>query len=279
MRTVCWSMTDAATNGFKIDADTLVVANLDSELLMGNAETVAAWAKDNGRLTPFANNCTNAGDANCRRTFIQNLGLKAFREDLSEAQVAPYDALFQEFSGGDFLAGAEMVATAMLQSVNMLYWVEIEGLPANGDNPRTRLTNLERWLATQFVAAADKLKSLPAPDGNGTLFDQALMVWARDMGDAVEHRGDDMRFVFAGGAGGYLRTSPRRPLHRRWRGRPPACPLSMAEAMGSRASRALARPAGPRRRARHSTACAPKGSAEHGMRHSGFARARTGWRS
>lgn len=78
----------------------------------------------------------------------------------------------------------------------------------HGDNPRTRLTNLERWLSTQFVAAANKLESLPAPDGNGTLFDQTLMVWARDMGDAVEHRGDDMRFVFAGGAGGYLRTSP-----------------------------------------------------------------------
>ncbi|HWO10935.1 MAG TPA: DUF1552 domain-containing protein [Polyangiaceae bacterium] len=78
----------------------------------------------------------------------------------------------------------------------------------HGDNPRTRLTNLERWLCQQFVAAADKLKSLPAPDGNGTLFDQTLMVWTREMGDAVEHRGDDMRFVFAGGAGGYLRTSP-----------------------------------------------------------------------
>jgi hypothetical protein len=78
----------------------------------------------------------------------------------------------------------------------------------HGDNPRTRLTNLERWLCTQFVAAANKLKSLPAPDGNGTLFDQTLMVWTREMGDAVEHRGDDMRFVFAGGAGGYLRTSP-----------------------------------------------------------------------
>jgi hypothetical protein len=78
----------------------------------------------------------------------------------------------------------------------------------HGDNPRTRLTNLERWLSTQFVAAAHRLESLPAPDGNGTLFDQTLMVWARDMGDAVEHRGNDMRFVFAGGAGGYLRTSP-----------------------------------------------------------------------
>ena len=77
----------------------------------------------------------------------------------------------------------------------------------HGDNPRMRLTNLERWLALQFVAAANKLKSLPAPTGTGTLFDQTLMVWARDMGDAVAHNGNDMRFVFSGGAGGFLKTS------------------------------------------------------------------------
>jgi hypothetical protein len=78
----------------------------------------------------------------------------------------------------------------------------------HSDNPRTRLANLERWLGEQFVAAATKLKSLPAPDGSGTLFDQTLMVWARNMGDAVAHNGSNMRFVFSGGAGGYLATSP-----------------------------------------------------------------------
>ena len=78
----------------------------------------------------------------------------------------------------------------------------------HGDNPRTRLENLERWLAERFVAAAEKMKSLPAPDGAGTLFDQTLFVWARDMGDAVAHSAEDMRFVITGGAGGYLRKSP-----------------------------------------------------------------------
>jgi hypothetical protein len=76
----------------------------------------------------------------------------------------------------------------------------------HSDNPRTRLLNLERWLAQQFLAAANKLKETLAPDGNGTLFDQTLMIWARDMGDAVGHNGTDMRFVLSGGAGGYLRT-------------------------------------------------------------------------
>jgi hypothetical protein len=78
----------------------------------------------------------------------------------------------------------------------------------HSDNPRTRLVNLERWLSKQFVAAVEQLKSLPAPDGNGTLYDQTLLVWARDMGDAVQHDGNDLRFVFSGGAGGYLKYSP-----------------------------------------------------------------------
>ena len=76
----------------------------------------------------------------------------------------------------------------------------------HSDNPRSRLVNIERWLAGQFVAAANKLKETPAPDGNGSLFDQTLMLWARDMGDAVVHSGADMRFALSGGAGGYLRT-------------------------------------------------------------------------
>lgn len=121
-------LTDSPINGFRVDADALLVRDLDSELLMNYAESVAAWARQNGRFDRYANGCTSAGDVNCRRTFIQNLGLAAYREDLSDAKVASYDALFQEFSGGDFGAGAEVVAAVMLQSVNTLYRREI-GVP------------------------------------------------------------------------------------------------------------------------------------------------------
>lgn len=74
--------------------------------------------------------------------------------------------------------------------------------------PRTRLVELERWLCREFVRAAEALKAIPLLDGSGSLFDRTLMVWARDMGDGVIHSGDDMRFVFAGGAGSYLAFSP-----------------------------------------------------------------------
>ncbi|HEY3496375.1 MAG TPA: DUF1552 domain-containing protein [Polyangiaceae bacterium] len=73
--------------------------------------------------------------------------------------------------------------------------------------PFPRLIKLEQWLCEQFVAAAKKLQETVMPDGE-TLFDKTLMVWARDMGDGPGHGGDDMRFVFAGGPGKYLKLSP-----------------------------------------------------------------------
>lgn len=70
------------------------------------------------------------------------------------------------------------------------------------------LINVERFVGEQFVATAQKLQSLPSPDGNGSIYDHTLMIWTRGMGDAIGHSGTDMRFVLAGGAGGYLNTTP-----------------------------------------------------------------------
>jgi hypothetical protein len=78
----------------------------------------------------------------------------------------------------------------------------------NASTPFKSLIAFEAWLATQFAKLVTDLKSKPDPDGGGgTLFDSTLVVWARDMGDAVNHDMKDMRFVLAGGAGGYLKQA------------------------------------------------------------------------
>src|SRR5262249_20401936 len=48
------------------------------------------------------------------------------------------------------------------------------------------LVKFEAYLATQFVNIIQALKAVPDPLGSGgqTLFDNTLVVWARDMGDA-----------------------------------------------------------------------------------------------
>jgi len=76
-----------------------------------------------------------------------------------------------------------------------------------GENFKS-LIAFEAWLAKQFAALVNNLKTKPDPDGGGgTLFDSTLVLWARDMGDAVNHDMKNMRFVLAGGAGGYLKQA------------------------------------------------------------------------
>ena len=73
------------------------------------------------------------------------------------------------------------------------------------------LVKFEAYLCNQFVNLINLLKGFQDPldpTGTKTLFDTTLMVWARDMGDAQNHNQQSMRFVLAGGNGGYLKTAP-----------------------------------------------------------------------
>jgi hypothetical protein len=92
---------------------------------------------------------------------------------------------------------------------------------------------IENWLAGQFLAVAKKLQSIPEPDGSGTLFDNTLMVWTRDFGDADAHNSQNMKFILAQGKGGYLKTAPTgRYLRVSGNKRQERILLNLAEAMG-----------------------------------------------
>jgi hypothetical protein len=69
---------------------------------------------------------------------------------------------------------------------------------------------IQSWLATQFLAICNKLKSIPEVDGSGTLFDNTLVIWTRDFGDADGHDSESMKFVVAqGDKGTYLKRGPK----------------------------------------------------------------------
>ncbi|HEX3903776.1 MAG TPA: DUF1552 domain-containing protein [Polyangia bacterium] len=72
------------------------------------------------------------------------------------------------------------------------------------------LVKFEAYLATQFVSLINAMKAIQDPldaTGQSTLFDNTLMIWARDMGDAQNHNQQSMRFVLASGNNGYLKTA------------------------------------------------------------------------
>ena len=73
---------------------------------------------------------------------------------------------------------------------------------------RAEAVKIETWLATQFAGVLKKLQSIPEPDGSGTLFDNTLVVWTRDFGEANAHGSYNMKFLLAQGNGGYLKTNP-----------------------------------------------------------------------
>jgi hypothetical protein len=71
-----------------------------------------------------------------------------------------------------------------------------------------QLTELEQWYCQTFIDLVNKLKTTPEPGGSGMLYDNTIILWARDMGDAVNHNQHSMLYVVAGGAGGYLQRAP-----------------------------------------------------------------------
>jgi hypothetical protein len=68
----------------------------------------------------------SASDSACRASFVRSFGLRAFRRPLREAELQRYAAAFTAQAGasGNFLAGAQAVVEAMLQSPKFLFHVE-----------------------------------------------------------------------------------------------------------------------------------------------------------
>ncbi len=70
----------------------------------------------------------------------------------------------------------------------------------DGDN-RTELAAIDTWYATQFAALLAALDGVQ--EGNGTLLDNTLVVWGREMGQ-TNHRMSPVNLVLAGGARGLI---------------------------------------------------------------------------
>jgi hypothetical protein len=141
-------LSDAAVLGFNVDAQAAVVRDLEGELLMNYAESVADWAVQNGKTSAFTS-CSDATDQ-CRRELVVNFGAKAHREPLTDERISAYLALFE--AEASFDAGAHAVMSAMLQSPFTLYRRELGNqLPSGPEDlfslqPYELASELSYWL-------------------------------------------------------------------------------------------------------------------------------------
>ncbi|HYM13693.1 MAG TPA: DUF1592 domain-containing protein [Bryobacterales bacterium] len=111
-------------NGFKDQAEAQSVSPLLAEAYSTAAEKLARNAFRSGdpnHLIPCRP--ASAADAACRAKFVREFGRKAFRRPLSEREQKRYEALFagEAKRAGQFLAGAQVVAEAMLQAPEFLF--------------------------------------------------------------------------------------------------------------------------------------------------------------
>jgi len=123
-------LNDVDTLGYNVDADDLVVQGLDAQAIGTLADDTAAFVRQNGMISQFANGCTDANNAGCRETFVNNVGRVLSREPLDQARVQRFAALFTAETDGTDLAptfedGAEMVISALIQSPFSIYRREI----------------------------------------------------------------------------------------------------------------------------------------------------------
>ncbi|QDG53155.1 DUF1552 domain-containing protein [Persicimonas caeni] len=66
------------------------------------------------------------------------------------------------------------------------------------------LVKINRWYAEQFAYLIDKMKQIP--EGDGTLLDNTLVVWANELGKGNSHTRNNVPYVIAGSGGGQWQT-------------------------------------------------------------------------
>jgi hypothetical protein len=70
--------------------------------------------------------------------------------------------------------------------------------PDDADSVR-KLAKLQRWYAEQVVYLIERLKA--APDGDGTLYDNTIILWTNELSDPARHMNNNLPHVIAGGGG------------------------------------------------------------------------------
>jgi hypothetical protein len=69
--------------------------------------------------------------------------------------------------------------------------------PASGRN----VSKVHRWYAQQVADFIAMLKAIP--EGNGTVYDNTIILWTNELGDPARHMNNNIPYVLAGGGGTY----------------------------------------------------------------------------
>jgi hypothetical protein len=72
--------------------------------------------------------------------------------------------------------------------------------PEDAESAR-KVSKLQRWYAAQVAYFIEGLKAIP--EGDGTAYDNTIILWSNELGDPARHMNNNVPFVVAGGAGSH----------------------------------------------------------------------------
>jgi hypothetical protein len=81
------------------------------------------------------------------------------------------------------------------------------GLAHKGDEDTVKVhhnTLINTWYASQLASLIDRLKAIP--EGDGTVFDNTVILWTNEQSRGNNHDRHDLPYVLAGNAGGFFNT-------------------------------------------------------------------------
>jgi hypothetical protein len=76
--------------------------------------------------------------------------------------------------------------------------------PDSNTDSQQKLVQINQWYATQIASLVTSLKAVK--EGNGTLFDNTVILWCNELGVGNNHSHLQLPMMLAGSAGGYLKT-------------------------------------------------------------------------
>ena len=137
---------DPVIEGFSNDADALIVTPLLADQLMQAAEAIATEA------APDVANAAGCGQGpDCAAQLVRQVGRRAYRRPLDEAEVEALVTLFELGStDGGFVGGVRSVITVLLQSPHFVYRMEL-GEPVAGEPGIFSLTPFEVATELSFL--------------------------------------------------------------------------------------------------------------------------------
>lgn len=115
------------STGFSTDVSSLIPNFEFTKASVTLGEKVSAKIQDRTAFARKFGNCATYGQ-DCEKAFVEGLGLRLFRQPLSEAQVARYRKIFSDANQqkASFADATQYVLQAMLGSASFLYRLEPE---------------------------------------------------------------------------------------------------------------------------------------------------------